>query len=71
MPKPNLLILDKELVFAEYLQIKPIIVINKIDLSEEETKAINKIYTMAGYKVIQTEAKERKRNRRVKTGFKK
>ena len=28
MPKPNLLMLDKELIFAEFSNIKPIIVIN-------------------------------------------
>ena len=32
MPKPDLLMLDKQLVFAEYMNIRPVIVINKIDL---------------------------------------
>ena len=44
MPKPNLLILDKELVFAEFSKIKPIIVINKIDLDEKEADRIASIY---------------------------
>ena len=47
MPKPNLLMLDKWLAFAEYSEIKPIIVINKIDLDEKETKKVFDIYTNA------------------------
>lgn len=58
MPKPNLLVLDKELCYAEFLNIEPIILINKIDLSEKETEAIYEIYTKAGYKVIKTEAEK-------------
>ena len=42
LPKPDLLLLDKQLVYAEYLGIKPIICLNKIDL-ENENK-INAIY---------------------------
>ena len=34
-PKPDLLMLDKQLAFAEYLHIEPIIVLNKIDLDEK------------------------------------
>lgn len=45
MPKPNLLMLDKELIFAEFSNIKPIIVINKIDLDEKEAKRLKEIYT--------------------------
>ncbi len=45
-PKPDLLMLDKELVYAEYLGIDVIIVINKTDLEKEETvEEIQKIYT--------------------------
>ena len=59
MPKPDLLLLDKQLAFAEFMNIKPIIVINKIDLGqEEELKGIEKIYTKIGYEVITTCAKE-------------
>ena len=47
MPKPNLLMLDKWLAFAEFSKIKPIIVINKIDLDEKETEKISKIYKQA------------------------
>ena len=42
-PKPDLLMLDKQLIYAEFLNIKPIIVINKIDL--EKYKEIEEIYT--------------------------
>lgn len=59
MPKPDLLLLDKQLVYAEYMNIKPIICLNKIDLEEEER--INEIYELyknIGYKVIKTNAKE-------------
>ena len=55
MPKPDLLMLDKQLAFAEFLNIKPIIVLNKIDLKNE--KEIIDIYTKIGYKIIKTNAK--------------
>lgn len=45
MPKPNLLMLDKELIFAEFSNIKPVIVINKIDLDKEEADKLYNIYT--------------------------
>lgn len=57
-PKPDLLLLDKQLAFAEFSHIKPIIVLNKIDLDEkQEFLEISKIYQEIGYKVIQTDAK--------------
>lgn len=60
-PKPDLLLLDKQLAFAENLGIKAVIVLNKTDLDDEkEFKNIQKIYTKVGYKVIQTEAKNKK-----------
>lgn len=59
-PKPDLLLLDKQLVFTEFLGIEPIIVINKMDLGKEEIiEDIKKIYTNIGYKVIETIAKEK------------
>jgi len=59
-PKPDLLLLDKQLVYAEYLNINPIICINKIDLGrEEDCKNITKLYQDIGYKVMNTNAKER------------
>lgn len=56
-PKPDLLMLDKQLAYAETLDIEPIIVINKIDLSDKYMK-IEKIYSEIGYKVIPMSNKE-------------
>ena len=49
-PKPDLLLLDKQIAFAEYLKVKIVIVLNKIDLDKKKI----------GYKVIETQAKEKK-----------
>ncbi|MBP3256366.1 MAG: ribosome small subunit-dependent GTPase A [Clostridia bacterium] len=58
-PKPDLLLLDKQLAYSEYLNIKPIICINKIDVGDREVlKKIHSIYEKIGYKVIETAAKE-------------
>ena len=58
-PKPDLLLLDKQLAFAEFLGIKPIIVLNKTDLDKKkEFKNIRKVYQNIGYTVIETIAKE-------------
>ena len=58
MPKPDLLLLDKQLAFAEYNKIKSVIVLNKIDLEDTENiDEIEKIYNKIGYKVIKTNAK--------------
>lgn len=58
-PKPDLLLLDKQLAFAEYLEIKPIIVLNKIDLDKKkEFEKIKETYQNIGYTVIETIAKE-------------
>lgn len=71
MPKPDLLLLDKQLVFAEFLRIDPVIIINKIDLEKEEIiDNIKRIYTNIGYQVIVTNAKEKKRDRKSKRNFK-
>lgn len=60
-PKPDLLLLDKQLAYAEYLKIIPIICINKVDLGNEEIlKNIHEVYEKIGYKVIDTIAKEGK-----------
>ncbi len=60
-PKPDLLMLDKQLAFAEFLGIKSLIVLNKIDLDDkEEFKEIKDIYEKIGYSVIETEAKNQK-----------
>lgn len=59
-PKPNLQLLDKMLISCEVAQIKPIIVINKIDIDEDEQQAqtLREIYQTTGYKVITTSATE-------------
>lgn len=59
-PKPDLMLLDKQLAYAEYLNIKPIICINKIDIGkEEDLKYINNVYSKIGYKIVTTCAKEK------------
>lgn len=59
-PKPDLLLLDKQLAYAEYIHIKPIICINKIDLGNQDMrKQIHTIYEKIGYTVIDTNAKEK------------
>ena len=55
-PKPDLLMLDKQICYAESLNIEPIIVLNKIDLSDIY-KGIENTYRKVGYKVILTNAK--------------
>ena len=58
-PKPDFLLLDKQLAYCEYLKIKPIICINKIDLGKTEIiYKIHEIYEKIGYMVIDTNAKE-------------
>ena len=58
LPKPDLLLLDKQLVYAEYMKIKPIICLNKIDLEDEEKiEYIYNLYSKIGYTVIKTDAK--------------
>lgn len=58
MPKPDLLMLDKQLAFAEYMNIKPVIVINKIDLAKEIAEEIKEQYKFTNYEIIETNAKE-------------
>lgn len=55
-PKPDLLMLDKQLAYAEFVNIKPLIIINKMDLANCEE--IQKLYTKIGYKTIISSAKE-------------
>jgi ribosome biogenesis GTPase len=57
-PKPDLLMLDKQLAFSEFLGINAIIVLNKIDLDKkEEFKEIKDVYSKIGYSVFETDAK--------------
>ena len=59
-PKPDLLMLDKQLAFAEFLKINSVIVLNKTDLDKkEEFKQIKQIYEKICYKVIITDAKKK------------
>ena len=48
-PSPDLLMLDKQLSFAEYMNIKPVIVINKIDLPKEIAEEIKEQYKFTNY----------------------
>lgn len=60
-PKPDLLMLDKQLAFLEFIGVKCLIVLNKTDLdNNQEFKAIKKIYENIGYCVIETQAKAKK-----------
>ena len=56
-PKPDLLMLDKQLAYVEKLGIEPIIIINKIDL-QDTYQQIQELYTFIGYKTIVTSAKQ-------------
>ena len=58
MPKPDLLLLDKQLAFAEFNNIKSIICVNKVDLEDSKyTEEIFNMYKKIGYRVIKTNAK--------------
>lgn len=56
-PKPDLLMLDKQLAYVEKLKIEPIIIINKIDL-QDTYKQIQELYSKIGYRTIVTSAKQ-------------
>lgn len=66
MPKPDLLMLDKQLAFAELLGIKSVIVINKIDLDDESIQSVEDTYSKIGYKVIKTIAKDKQGTEKVR-----
>lgn len=58
-PEPRLRMLDRFLVICEKQQVRPIIVVNKIDLAGQETaEKIFSIYPPLGYKVIFTSAED-------------
>ena len=60
LPKPDMELLDKQLAYAEFMGIKPVICLNKIDLEKEEKiNHIYEIYTKIGYTVIKTDAKDK------------
>ena len=56
-PKPDLLMLDKQLAYAEKIKVEPIIVVNKCDL-KDIYEYIKELYSKIGYKVIVTSAKQ-------------
>lgn len=56
-PKPDLLLLDKQLSFAQGLDVKSIIVFNKCDLAE--CREIQKLYEEVGYTIIPMQAKNK------------
>ncbi len=57
-PNPDLLLLDKQLAFAESIGVKSIIAFNKCDLVEKETiENVSKIYKNIGYCTIEISAK--------------
>jgi len=55
-PEPSLLFLDKQLAFLEYINVEPIICLNKIDL--DDANLIKDIYTKIGYNIVLTSVKE-------------
>ena len=55
-PKPDLELLDKQIIMAEKNNVLPIICINKIDLSQDYLDII-KTYEKIGYQVLTTDAK--------------
>ena len=55
-PKPDLSLLDKQLVMAEKNGVDILICLNKIDLNDD-CDAIIDVYTKIGYQVITTDAK--------------
>lgn len=60
LPSPDLLLLDRQLVYARWLGIKSIICFNKIDLiAEEEIQKLAQLYKKIGYEVITTNAKQK------------
>lgn len=71
MPKPDLLTLDKQLVYASYLKVPAIIVVNKMDLDNQKSYLkIKEIYEKIGYPVIRNGGKGKKRNKGSKKLFK-
>lgn len=58
-PKPDYLLLDKEIILSLSKNITPIICVNKVDLdNKDEVKYIDTVYKKLGIKVIYTSVKE-------------
>ena len=68
-PKPDLLMLDKQLAYAEYLKINPIIIINKIDL-KDTYRQIEETYKKIGYDVYPITAKDPETAKKLKEKLK-
>lgn len=67
MPKPDLLLLDKQLAFAEFMGIQAVIVLNKQDIGKnEEIQKIYEIYTNLGYFVMVVSASQKKGIKQIK-----
>ena len=54
-PEPDILMLDKQLAFAENMGLKSIIVLNKCDLADSSN--LKNIYEKVGYPVLEMQAK--------------
>ena len=71
MPKPDLLLLDKQLAFSEFLGLKSVNCFNKTDLVEEkQIQEITSIYEKIGYPVITTIAQEKGQAKKLIPFFK-
>lgn len=59
-PKPDFLLLDKQIITTEYNKCQPIIVVNKSDLknADDVINYVSDVYSKAGYKVIITNTLE-------------
>lgn len=60
-PEPNHYLIDRYIVATENLPAKPVIVLNKVDLTDDNTSTIEKdlklVYEKIGYQVIMTSVK--------------
>lgn len=56
-PKPDLLLLDKQLIMAQKNDVEPFICINKVDLKDDYEDIVS-TYENIGYQVITTNAKD-------------
>lgn len=65
-PKPDLILLDKQLAFSEFLNIKPVIVLNKIDLDKKnDFEEIEKEYKKIRLFCNKNRSKKQCRNKRA------
>lgn len=58
LPKPDYVLLDKQLIFARLVGIHPVICLNKMDLVDsKEIQEVKEVYQKIGYTVLETDAK--------------